>query len=456
MLNISLNSIQNKIPDGDFKSLSENQLSRSHRTMVRWIIGIMIVVFCFLFLPWTQNIQSKGKLTTLYPQQRPQTIQSNIDGRIEQWYVVEGQMVKKGDTIAHISEIKTEYTDPMLLPRTQSQITAKETASKAYGDKANTLNFQAGALAEQRDFKIQQLRNKVKQVKLKIISDSITIEQADIDYQIAERQFNRAEELYNKGIKSLADVEDKRTKLQATITKVTEARNKFDISLNELNIAKTELNTVRAEYDQKIAKVRSDRYSAISDQSEADATVKKLEVQASNYELRRSFHYIRATQDGYIVQTLKAGIGETVKSGTEIASIIPMDFQLAVELYIRPMDLPLVAIGQEVRFLFDGWPAFIFSGWPSQSFGTYSGKVFAIDKVISPNGKYRIIVEADESEKVWPEALQIGGGAQGIALLGNVQLWYELWRQLNGFPPDFYTGDNIEEPKLKAPIRSAK
>lgn len=456
MLNISLNSIQNKVPEQEFSSLQANHLSKSHQIMVRWIVGIMIVAFGFLFLPWTQNIQSKGKLTTLLPQQRPQTVQSNIDGRIEKWYVREGQMVSKGDTIAHISEIKTEYGDPLLVPRTNAQIQAKQIASDAYSSKANALESQRLAMIQERDFKMQQLRNKIKQVRLKIISDSIAIQQANIDYEIAERQLKRAENLNEVGVKSLADVEDKRTKFQATVTKVTEAENKLDISRNELSISQTELSTIRADYDQKIAKVRSDRFSAISDQSEANATINKLEVQEANYKQRQSFYYITATQDGYIVQTLKAGIGETVKSGSEIATILPFDHQLAVELYVKPMDLPLISIGQEVRFIFDGWPAFIFSGWPSQSFGTYKGKVFAIDKVISPSGKYRIIVESDQIDKPWPKELQIGGGAQGLALLDNVPLWYELWRQLNGFPPDFYTGDNIEEPKLKAPIKSVK
>ena len=34
--------------------------------------------------------------------------------------------------------------------------------------------------------------------------------------------------------------------------------------------------------------------------------------------------------------------------------------------------------------------------------------------------------------------LKIGAGTQGIALLKNVPVWYELWRNVNGFPPDFY------------------
>lgn len=456
MLNISLNSIQNRIPDEEFVSLKANHLSNSHKIVARCIVIVIIMAFGLLFLPWTQNIQSKGKITTLLPQQRPQTVQANIEGRIEQWFVQEGQAVKKGDTIAFISEIKTEYGDPQLLPRTQNQIQAKESSKEAYLKKAQALNVQASALAQERDLKINQLNNKIRQIKLKIISDSIALEQARIDYQIAERQLNRAIELNKKGIKSLADVEEKRQKYQSAVTKVTEAENKLDINRNELAISRLDFSTIRASYNQKIAKANSDRFSALSAGYEAQSTVDKLKIQASNYATRQGFYYITAPQDGYIVQTLKAGIGETVKSGTELASIVPFDVQLAVELYVRPMDLPLVFPGQEVRFIFDGWPAFIFSGWPSQSFGTYSGKVFAIDRTISSNGKYRVLVAADTEEKPWPEALQIGSGAQGIALLENVPLWYELWRQLNGFPPDFYRPEVVEPPKMKAPLKSVK
>ncbi len=133
---------------------------------------------------------------------------------------------------------------------------------------------------------------------------------------------------------------------------------------------------------------------------------------------------------------------------------------MAVELYISPMDLPLIDIGQEVRFLFDGWPAFVFSGWPDMSFGTYAGTVTAIERNISINGKYRILVAEDKS-KPWPQALRIGSGARGIALLKRVPVFYELWRRLNGFPPDFYVKEQKSDQKqeggkFKAPVKSLK
>ena len=65
-----------------------------------WLtIGLMTLFVLCLFLPWTQNIQSKGKVTTVNPGQRPQSIESTIAGRIEKWYVREGQFVKIDDLL---------------------------------------------------------------------------------------------------------------------------------------------------------------------------------------------------------------------------------------------------------------------------------------------------------------------------------------------------------------------
>jgi hypothetical protein len=137
-----------------------------------------------------------------------------------------------------------------------------------------------------------------------------------------------------------------------------------------------------------------------------------------------------------------AGLGETVKEGEAIVSIMPANATLAVEMYVKPIDLPLIAQGNRVNLIFDGWPAFVFSGWSNLTFGTYEATVFGIDNNIGANGHYRVLLAPQETTKPWPEALRPGGGAQCIALLEDVPLWYELWRQLNSFPPDFY---KIEE-----------
>jgi hypothetical protein len=97
--------------------------------------------------------------------------------------------------------------------------------------------------------------------------------------------------------------------------------------------------------------------------------------------------------------------------------------------------------------MFDGWPALVFSGWPNLSTGTFKGEVYAIDNFISSNGKYRVIITPDHTFKKWPELLRLGSGAQCFTLLGNVPLWYEIWRKFNGFPPDFYFMPSPKENK---------
>jgi hypothetical protein len=118
---------------------------------------------------------------------------------------------------------------------------------------------------------------------------------------------------------------------------------------------------------------------------------------------------------------------------------MPKIHSLAVEIYVDPIDLPLMNIGENVRLQFDGWPAIVFSGWPGASYGTYGGEIYAIDKFIGTNGKYRVLVRQDEKDHAWPDAIRVGGGSKAMILLNDVPIYYELWRNINGFPPNFYT-----------------
>ncbi|MFZ4544321.1 MAG: HlyD family secretion protein [Saprospiraceae bacterium] len=447
MLNISPDNINNRIEQSKFRSFDNTELPSANRMFARWLQGLFVLFVIILFLPWTQNIRAKGKLTTKTPDQRPQTIQSTIAGRIEHWYVREGQLVKKGDTIVYLSETKVDYFDPQIVQRTGEQVNAKQSSIGSYNSKVKAMEDQISAFKGELINKKEQLTNKVSQEKLKIEIARNELEAAKINFSIAEKQMIRTDELYNKGLKSLTEQEEKRMKRQETQAKLVGAQNKLDAALQELENAKIQLNTIENEYLGKIAKAESDKFSTLSDRFEAEGSVSKLKIQYENYIRRNTFYYIVAPQDCYVVKVMTPGIGETVKESQEIVSILPAHYELAVEMYVDPVDLPLIAMGRHVRFIFDGWPAFVFSGWPNQSFGTYGGSIYAIDNFISSNGKYRILVAPAATDTPWPTALRPGSGAQSIALLNDVPVWYELWRQLNGFPPDFYTEDPVDDKK---------
>lgn len=438
MLNISKTNIDKKIDLEEFATVQKVQEKSNYRRFNKTLLFSLIGVLLFLFLPWTQNIQGTGFVTTLTPDQRPQTIHSMIAGRIEKWYVSEGQYVKKGDTILFISEIKDDYFDPNLIQNTENQMKAKQLSMESYNDKVSVLNLQISAMEQERKLKLEMARNKVEQSQLKVVSDSMDLEAVKTQLKIAQIQYNRSFQLETEGLKAVTDVEDKRLKLQDAEAKIITQQNKFLASKNELLNAKVEINRINAEYTDKISKARGEQYTALSSQFDTEAQVNKLQNQVVNYTMRNEQYYIRAPQDGFVNRALQSGIGETIKEGTPIVSIMPSKYDIAVETFVDPIDMPLVHPGEKVRIWFDGWPTIIFSGWPNMSYGTFGGVIVAAENFISPNGKYRVLIAQDPNDEPWPKELSIGAGANTFALLKNVPIWFEIWRQLNGFPPDYY------------------
>ena len=445
MLNISNNSVTDRF-DGKTYSAFRLVMRPTKAHVARKIIWIgLALVLIIMFLPWTQNIRSGGQVTTLRPNQRPQTVHALIDGSIAEWFVQEGDQVHAGDTLLRISEIKTEYSDPQLLTRTKDQLWAKEQSVQAYWSKITALDDRIDALLQTRLLKLEQTRNKIKQSKLKVTSDSIDVVAAETNLTIAQRQLKRTEELYKQDLKSLTDVETKELSLQKTEADLISKESKLLSSRNELINAKVELTSVDAQYRDDIAKAESEKFTAMSALNEAEVEVTKLQNSLSNYQVREGFYAIRAPQDGFVTQVIRTGIGEALKEGEAVLTIVPSDVALAVEMYVEPVDLPLMSAGREVQIQFDGWPAIVFSGWPNTSVGTYTGQVYAIDRTISPNGKFRILVAPDPDAEPWPDALRVGGGTSSMVLLDDVAVGYELWRQINGFPPNFY------QPETAAP-----
>jgi len=437
MLNISPNN-KNEIDVNQFVAYQKVKQEVSAPKLRRALYAIGGLVILIMLLPWTQNIRSNGKITTLRPEQRPQTINSIIAGRIETWFVKDGDFVNKGDTIVIISEVKDGYFDPQLINRTQQQIKNKELSVVSYERKVSALDQRIDALIETSQLKLQQAKIKYRQARLKITADSIEFQAAETNYDIAKDQLTRFEKLLKAGLKSQTEVETRRMAMQRAQASMISAQQKLLQSRNDLIDAKVEVRSTEAKYRDEIAKAESEKMSAMTNMYDAEVDVTKLQSQAAGYSIRNGNYLILAPQDGYVTKILSSGIGETIKAGQELATVMPLNYDLAVEMYIRPMDYPLIRKGQSVRMQFDGWPAIIFSGWPNNSFGTFGGTVFAIDNFSSENGMFRILIAPDKKDHPWPKALRVGGGVNAMLLLQDVAIGYELWRNINGFPPDFY------------------
>ncbi len=423
-----------------FKSFNQIYLREKGPATRPWLIGLGIILLGILFLPWTQNIRSKGQITSLYQEQKPQKIYSPIAGKISRWWVKEGDFVEQGDTLAKISEIKAEYLDPKLISRTQEQLDAKKGTVTFYEQKVRATEDQIANLRSSKSLKQDQLTNKITALQQKKTGERSELEAANNEYNLAKDQFERNSKMYKEGLISQTQFQQRNAAMQNALAKKTIAENKVNQTLQEIQNTKIELRGVDQEYNEKMNKAEGEKFQSLGMIETGKGEIAKLENQVSSYTIRDGMYYILAPQSGQVINAKKAGIGEILKDGEELLTIVPQNTNYAVEMYVRPVDLPLVSPGQDVRFIFDGFPAIIFAGgWPDQSFGTFAGKVRAVENNIDEKGMFRVIVVENPKEKKWPKQIKMGAGAQGIALLNDVPLWYELWRNINGFPADFYT-----------------
>lgn len=449
MLNISNNKVSEKIKSKGYSTINMVEAKQSGRVLRRLIYLSLGTGLVLLFLPWTQNIRSDGNVSVLKPNQKPQTINSVIGGRIENWFIQEGDYVNEGDTLLKISEVKVDYFDDQLVARTKSQVEFKKQSVQAYNEKIKAQEDQIQNLNIQRDLKLNQAANKLLQARLKVQNDSNSYSAAQTDIQIADYQYRRTDSLYNAGLKSLTDLEKRKMNQQKAKAKFVGAKNKWLAAQNNVINAQIEIVNIRTKFNLDLNKLQSSRLSTISARLDAENSLTKLQNTLSNYQFRNDLYFIIAPVDGYITKTMVNGIGETIKAGQSILSMMPRAYQLAVETYIDPLDLPLVSKNENVRIQFDGWPAIVFSGWPNASHGTYDGKIYAIDQFISANGKYRVLIAPDTTNYPWPDALRVGAGASSMILLNDVPIFYELWRRINGFPADFYSAAEKKEMKGK-------
>ncbi|MFM7774292.1 MAG: HlyD family secretion protein [Candidatus Kapaibacterium sp.] len=380
------------------------------------MVMLAVITLSFLFVPWQQTVAGSGMVTSFVPSARPQTVEAVVSGRIVAWFVYEGATVRKGDTIAVLQDINVNFMDTAFVDRLE---TARD----------NVLLAQDAAVISSIE--------RTKQAVQALEAGRAGLDAAKMEVGIARVRYARAMALVDSGLISQRDVE--------TAT----------VNLNKAKNDSVRFETVVQSARQNVEAVRSEQERV---QRQAQVFIAEADLRLSNAKSRRNAAAVISPVDGQVVRIAKAGSGQTVKEGERLANIVPTTADIAAEIYVSDMDAALVDIGRTVTLQFAGYPAFQFSGFPDISTGIYRGTIAAVDAVDDGGGRFRLLVVPDESRAPWPSRsyLRQGSTVTGWVLLQSVPLGYEIWRQLNGFPPLFPVREHDKSGKAKKTASDAE
>lgn len=232
-------------------------------------------------------------------------------------------------------------------------------------------------------------------------------------------------------------------RLKKDLQAIKQQRDAMEIALQAAELDYTRKSHL---HEQGIVSARDKEKAQIALQ-ESRTKLANVETEINQAETRLARQNTQtqvAPSDGVISRLLAAGVSTSLKSGDVLATFIPDHTQRAVVIEINGLDAPLVQPGRKVKLQFEGWPVFQLSGWPDSGIGTFSGIVDFVEPIATTNGRFRVWIKHDENARPWPdpELVRLGSRAKAWILLEEVRLGYEVWRQLNNFPPR-YTQDTV-------------
>jgi adhesin transport system membrane fusion protein len=397
--------------------------------LARWLCrGLLALALLVSVLPWQQTSYGSGRVIAWAPADRQQAVDAPINGVVDRWYVREGEKVKAGDPLVDLRD-----NDPALLSRLQAEratLVDRQTAAEAKAE-AYTAKVEAMRAARDASVSSAEAKTRLEEQELGGAREKRTGDAAGLE--AARLNLARTTTLYEKGLKSKFDLEQAQLRYDTARATLAQSEAKVIAAQNKLQGARLDRDKAAQEGDGKVLESEGLLQEALSGTAAAQARILDIDVEIA----RQQAQTVRAPRDGTVFQIFGGQGGEQTKAGDKLLVLVPDTESRAVELRVDGNDVPMLSKGQPVRMQFEGWPAIQFSGWPSVAVGTFGGRVTFVDAAGDGSGQFRILVEADPADAPWPEArfLRQGVLTKGWVLLAQVPVAYEIWRQLNNFPP---------------------
>lgn len=419
------------------KHFHESHLSVVSASQTPRRVGFIVNIFAWLFilvpiimlfLPWQQNVNGSGYISAFAPAERQQTIDSPVSGRILHWYVKEGAKVKQGDLLLEVTDI-----DPQFQDRLEQQRKANEAKLSAKQQELDAYQLQIERLETVRDMKVTAAQYKLDMARQKMRSATEMLASARASYDTALQQQKRLQRLLNDGLVSQRDFEIADRDSIIARRSLNSARAGLQSAQAEQRAAQADIDQFRADAQAKIDSTSAAINKIRSELADVRNSLVGNELKIARQQAQR----ITAPQSGTILRLLMNPQSHIVKQGEPLLILVPDTTDRAVEVWVSGNDAPLILPGHHARLMFEGWPAVQFVGWPEVAVGTFGGTVSFVDSSDNGQGKFRVLIVPDESDHLWPSSrfLRQGGAVKAWILLEQVSIGYEIWRQLNGFPP---------------------
>ncbi|WP_445634207.1 Hemolysin D [Nostoc sp. DSM 114161] len=346
---------------------------------------------------------------TIRPIGDTKLVQPEMEGTVENIFVKENQIVKKGEVIARLDTRQLQIKKSQLQSNIEqsrvqviqidSQIAILDTqilAEKRFIERSVS-SAKADLARNQREYQEQKVSTQsellISEASLQKAKANLQKAQADLDF--AQMDSDRYEQLAETGAIGRREFEQKKLVVEQTKlilesekisieiakAKVQSAQAIVNPSMAKIAIAEERVSQEIARGEATIATLNKEKQALMQRRVEMQTQLKQYQKEVQQIETQLQNSIIRATSDGTILKLNLRNPGQVVGVSESIAEIVPQDAALVIKAMIPTAEIQKVAVGQKVQLRIDACP------YPD--YGTLEGVVTSIspDVIIPVDSK---------------------------------------------------------------------
>lgn len=255
---------------------------------------------------------------------------SEVQGRIEEIYVKEGDLVNKGQPLVRLDPTQLQSNQ-------QAQVAAAQAAiSDIQNARANVTSAEQGLSASQ---------VAVSQARQQLVSTQTSVDRAQVDLKTAERELKRSTELVENGVSSKSEYDAARDRFDQAVVALRTARANLEVQKESVNETLARVNQQKAVVTQAQVSVKS---------SESRANQQQAVLRGQSSQLSKATQYSPLTG---VVAEIPSKVGTFAVAGlstTALMTIADMS-TVNVEVKVDETEIANVEVGQQAKVKVDAF-----------------------------------------------------------------------------------------------------
>ncbi len=157
------------------------------------VLGMVFATLILVFVPWVQTANGNGQVVALNPDDRQQQVTALVSGRVDRWFVQDGQHVEQGDPIVRVVDLDPDFLSRLTAERAQvlAEIAAiEQSRTVANIDVSRTRQLYSEGLAARREY--EQTQIKVADAGAKLAEARAKLNRIDVQLKRQSAQLVRA------------------------------------------------------------------------------------------------------------------------------------------------------------------------------------------------------------------------------------------------------------------------